>query len=234
MADLKGFVNSWLPPLAGVTLIALFVSLALWQLERAGEKEALLALFDTEAAAVPLATVTAPALYQPLSAEGRYLPGRQVLVDNIIREGRVGWYVLTPFESGGRLYLVNRGGIGRQPGQSALPDVDVGGGARRIEARAGRLPRVALRPEQAFSDEAGWPRVAVYPELADVERVLDRPLEDTVLLLAPAEPDGFHRDWRPPGRGPSVNYGYAFQWAALALTVLVILAWQMKKRFRHE
>ncbi len=233
MSKLKQFVTTWLPPVAGLALIALFATLSLWQLDRAAEKEALLELFDAGTTPRALDPDTTPALYQPLVVEGRYLGERQVLIDNIVRDGRIGWYVVTPFETTYGLLLVNRGWVAKQPGSDALPAIGVGGDTRRIVARAGRLPRVALRPGKALGDDAGWPRIAVYPELADLERALGRELDEPVLLLAEGEPDGFGRDWRPPGRGPSTNYGYAFQWAALALTVAVILVWQLRKRYKH-
>lgn len=235
MSDLKQSVTAWVPPLAGVVLILLFVSLANWQLERAAEKEALAALFDAGTTTVPLENEPRPALYQPLTVSGRYLPGDQVLIDNIIRDGRVGYYVLTPFVSrDGRLLLVNRGWVSKERYGDALPPIDVGDELRTLEVRAGRLPRVALRPDAAFDDTESRPLVAVFPEFGDIERALGRDLDEPLLLLSPGEADGYLRDWQPRQSGATTHYGYAFQWSALALTVLVILVWQLRKRMRND
>src|SRR5260370_22993896 len=43
-----------------------------------------------------------------------------------------------------------------------------------------------------------------------------------LVLLDPAEPDGSVRSWAPPGFPPMRHIGYAVQWFALALTLLVI------------
>ncbi len=235
MRDFKQFVTSWLPPLAGIVLIALFVSLAFWQLERAAEKEALAELFEADTTPQPLAETPQPVLFQPLTANGRYLSDEQVLIDNIIRGGRVGFYVITPFETrNGRLLLVNRGWIPKEGYGEERPALAVGMEPRTITARAGRLPRVALPPESPISDPEARPLVAVFPETGDIAAALGRDIDELVLLLAPDQPDGFWRDWRPPARGSSTHYGYAFQWFALAVTVLVILVWQVRKRIRDE
>ena len=43
-----------------------------------------------------------------------------------------------------------------------------------------------------------------------------------LVLLDPAEPDGYVRSWAPPGFPPMRHIGYAVQWFALALTLLAI------------
>ena len=43
-----------------------------------------------------------------------------------------------------------------------------------------------------------------------------------LVLLDPGEPDGYVRDWSPPGFPPMRHIGYAVQWFAMAATLLVI------------
>jgi len=51
-----------------------------------------------------------------------------------------------------------------------------------------------------------------------------------VLLLDAAEPDGYLRDWRASDFGPERHLGYAFQWFALAVTLVILyLAWSFRK-----
>ncbi|MBT8084669.1 MAG: SURF1 family protein [Woeseia sp.] len=235
-ADFKQFVTTWLPPLAGVGLIAMFISLASWQLDRAAQKEALVALFSDSAAPQRLSEIAIPQLFQPVLVSGEYLPERQVLIDNIINNGRVGYNVITPFKSepAGEVLLVNRGWLAKETAGDSLPPIAVDTGRRTIAARVGRLPRVAVRPGAAFAETEGWPRVAVYPRLEDVASVTGFAIQPPVLLLSAAADDGFVRDWQPAQQGPMKHYGYAFQWSALALTVLVVLLWQLGKRVRNE
>ena len=235
VTEIKPYLLRWLPPLAGAGLIWLFLSLASWQLDRAAEKEALAALFDDTARATDYDPQGAYELYQPVRAAGRYRGERQFLIDNIVRNARLGYYVITPFETapGEALVLVNRGWVARPQDARSLPDIAVGGDYRRIAARIGRLPRVAIRPGTAIEAGQDWPRVAVYPDTADIAASLGRQVDDRVLLLAPQADDGFLRQWQPRQNGAMMHYGYAFQWSAMALAVLLILAWQLRKSRRN-
>jgi len=235
MTDPKSLTYRWLPPLGAVFLIMLFASLASWQLDRAAEKEALSSLFDDADSPVTYVSSRDYGLYQPVAAYGRYLPGRQILIDNIVNGGELGYYVITPLETapGAPLLLVNRGFVRRNP-SGGLPAVDVADDTRHVTGRIGRLPRVALRPGEAIEAGQGWPKTAVYPRWQDIAAVLGRDVAAPVLLLAPDADDGYVRQWQPEQNGPMMHYGYAFQWSALALTVLVILIWQLHKRYRNE
>jgi surfeit locus 1 family protein len=42
------------------------------------------------------------------------------------------------------------------------------------------------------------------------------------LLLDPQLPDGFVREWAPPGMPPDRHFSYAIQWWGFAVVLLVI------------
>ena len=205
------------------------LALAQWQLGRAREKEALIAAFDAGGGeAVPL-SVAAPAelpRYQRVTVAGRYEPGRQVLLDNMpSASGQAGYRVLTPFrrEDGGSLVLVERGWVPLGADRSQRPDVAVGGEPRAVTGRLDGLPVPGLRLGEARApDAAGWPLVLNFPVTADLEAALGEPVEARILLLDADQPDGYQRAWRPSmGFPPERHLGYAIQWLALALVVLV-------------
>ena len=51
----------------------------------------------------------------------------------------------------------------------------------------------------------------------------DKPVESRILLLDASSPDGYQRNWRPSvGFPPERHLGYAIQWFALAVTLIVI------------
>ena len=218
------------PPLAAVVLIAAFVSLGFWQLDRASQKEALAAMFAADAPFRDLADDYTPVPFERLATRGRLLSERQILIDNIVRNGRVGYYVITPLErmDGRPPLLVNRGWIDKQQG-IADPAIDVAGDWRLIRGRAGGLPRVGIRAGDPFTG-GDWPRVAVYPTIDEVAAELGGTLAPFVLLLDADEPDGFVRTWEPAQSGPMTHYGYAFQWFAMAAAVVAIAAWQLRRR----
>jgi surfeit locus 1 family protein len=224
-------VRRFAPPLAGVIFASLFIALGFWQLDRAAQKKALLAHFASDAPYTELHGQLPKDPFQPIETRGRYVNDRQVLIENIVRDGRLGYFVITPFEesAGSALLLVNRGWLPVPREREAEIDIDVGDAVRRIRGRAGHLPGVSVRPGDSFAGAADWPKKATYPTLEEVARELQDDLLPYVLLLAADQADGYRREWQPQQSGPMTNYSYAFQWFAMAAAVLVILAWHFRK-----
>jgi surfeit locus 1 family protein len=211
--------------------MAIFLSLGSWQLERAREKQAMVDAFrqGTESSVTLGPGVAFDALprYQHVRTMGQYEPERQVLIDNMpSKAGKPGYRVLTPLRREGseRLLLVDRGWVPLGPSREALPDVAVAAGARAVQGRLDTLPAPGVRVGEAgTAGDTKWPRVLNFPRHEDLERVLGTPVEERILLLDPAAPDGFERVWRPAMRfGPERHLGYAVQWFAFALVALVI------------
>jgi len=225
----------FMPPLAGLFFIILFSWLGFWQLDRAQQKNELVALFKEDAAYSRLHNDMPVEIFQRIESRGQYQGDRQVLIDNIVVAGRIGYYVISSFQIApdAPLLIVNRGWIGKSQ-LDALPDIDVTDEFITLRGRVGRLPRVGIRPGEAFEGNDAradsWPRVAVYPTLEELSKELGSELLPFVLLLSPDADDGFVRSWQPPQSGPMMHYGYAFQWFAMALAVLAILTWNYRKK----
>jgi surfeit locus 1 family protein len=114
--------------------------------------------------------------------------------------------------------LVNRGWVAGGGDRRVLPDVAVSAGATRVAGRIERLPQPALRLGGAALP--GTPPavlVVQYPTADELAAVLGEPVFDYQLLLDPAEPGGYVRDWRVPGLPRERHLGYAGQWFALAI-----------------
>jgi len=210
-------------------LMAAFVSLGNWQLQRASEKRALLDAFDSGSAiADAVAEATADAAnryprYTPLGARGQFDNRHQFLLDNVVQNGQVGFYVWTPLrlEGSGAAVLVNRGWFPLGAHRADLPPLDVGEQPRAVTGLLDRLPEPGLRlGGSGLSTD--WPRIAVYPRIDELRAVLDYPLYDYLLLLDAAAEDGFARDWRPQLLPPQRHVGYAVQWFAFATAVLAL------------
>lgn len=229
-------LQRYVPPVAAIVAVVAFVNLGLWQLDRAAEKEARQALFSEETGYRPLASIDEPVEFAGVEAKGRLLAERQILIDNIVKNGRLGYYVITPLEysRSAPLLLVNRGFIERSAVTSDEDALDVAADRMPIRGRIGRLPRVGVRGGPGIADPgAGWPQVAVYPTADEISEVLDRDVMPWILLLSPDDEQGYLRDWRPEGSGPSTHYGYAFQWFAMAVAVIAIAGWHYSRRRRR-
>ena len=220
------------PPLAGVVFIGAFVSLGFWQLDRAAQKQRLLEQFANTEEHVELTGALPEALFTPIKASGRYLPERQILIDNIVRDGRVGHYVISFLEQAGDtpLLMVNRGWLPRDDNADLKALLDISNEVRTVRGKSGELPHVTIRAGEGFAGAGEWPKRATYPTLEEVQHEIDQAVLPVVLLLDANEPDGYLRVWQPRQKGPMTNYSYAFQWFAMAAAVLAILVWHLRKR----
>ena len=225
-----------IPPIAGIVLIALFVRLGFWQLDRAQQKIDLQQAFDSPARFALVSEDLQPEPFQAIKSRGRYLSDRQIVIENAIQDGALGYYVITPleFSSYAPLLLVNRGWIRKDMNQYGLPEIEPESPAGSIRGKTGNLPRVGIRPGEAFADHSKWPRVGVWPTLDEAAAELGREVLPYVLLLDPDQDNGYSRRWKPAQAGPSTNYGYAFQWFAMAIALVAIMGWNLRKRGRRD
>ena len=215
------------PTLVTLALVTLTCSLGSWQLDRAEEKAALYASFEAgirDQGALPVDQLEPGSRpFTPVTAYGRFDSQHQVLLDAMMHEGRTGYQVLTPLLRDGQpAVLVNRGWIEAESNRGILPMLDVAEMERRVTGLAGHLPEPAMRLGRADPAASDWPRVALYPTREQVEEMLGYSVLDTLVYLDADEPDGFLRDWRPQLLSPEKHLGYAMQWFAMALALVVI------------
>lgn len=219
----RTFAPGLVPTFVLIPLLALLLALGFWQLRRADEKRVLYEGFargTDRTLALPPASTPAPR-YAHVRVSGSYLPERQFLLDNMTHDERAGYRVLTPLErTDGETVLVDRGWVPAGATRAELPPVAVAGTPREVMGRVDLLPRAGIT--LASTPGSGWPRVASFPTLPQLESALGRPLYPQIVLLDPTLPDGYVRDWSPPGFPPIRHIGYAVQWFGLALTLVII------------
>lgn len=220
------YIRSALTTLTLVSLLALFIAAGIWQLGRAGEKHDLIAAFSAGSVVISVKDLVSDAeaadyRFRRFELAGRFDPERHILLDNIVMAGRSGYQVLTPFYTGGKTVLVNRGWVPADVDRSKLPTVDIDGGERTIAAILNRFPVPGMRIDMPQEFSTTWPRRMLYPTRDELAKALGAELPDYQLQLDKDLPGGFARDWKPLEIGPEKNYGYAFQWFAFALLTLI-------------
>ena len=205
----------------------LFAWLGVWQLQRGAASRDTAARFAAGAAEAVLPelppTLGAAERFRRLEVSGRYVAEPQFLLDNRLHDGVAGYEVLTPFQvsSSPQWLLVNRGWLPAGVDRAVLPAVGVGTAEGSVLGRLERLPRPGLRLGKAMAEGvAAAVSVVQYPTAAQLAGKLGQPLFDYQLLLDPAEPEGFVRDWRAPGVGTERHLSYAGQWLLLAAGAL--------------
>src|SRR5262249_54008151 len=116
-----------------------------------------------------------------------------------------------------------------------LPDVSFAGN-RNIEVtgRVDELPVEGLASGHAAPDDKQpWPKVTSYPTPAELSQALGRPVESRIVLLDADAPDGYVREWQPPGLTAERHWSYGVQWyafAVLAVALWLILGFRRGKR----
>ena len=209
--------------LAAVAGIALTLALASWQLGRAHEKERLAARLEMLARDPPVSLTSAEVGAvdvegRRVTARGQFEPEYAVLIDNRIRRGVAGYHVLMPFAIEGRRHvLVNRGWIAGTADRSRLPEVKTPAGTVEITG-------LAVTPSRRFLELSANPAEGKVWQNLTLERyrqAVPIPLQPVVIQQESPLEDGLAREWDPPDLGVNKHYGYAFQWLALALTILV-------------
>lgn len=207
------------------------LKLGFWQLDRAEEKQLLLDRIEQRAN--QQATTWKPAndvrrhTYKPYRLEGFY-QGESFLLDNRIRDGQVGYEVLSVFEliSGDKL-LVNRGWVKAGQYRQELPAIDVPAGSVSLRGYF-YLPEGEIPVLKDIPFESGWPKRIQQIRWQEIENSLNAKLiTQSEFRLADDNQAGHYRTgWPKTAMLPAKHIGYATQWFALAfaLVVLTILA----------
>jgi cytochrome oxidase assembly protein ShyY1 len=221
--------------------VGLFCILGVWQIHRGQAKQALIDQFahiaTAPARALDLRTISSSEI-QRVVVSGRYDASHQMFLDNQAYQQRPGYRVWTPLRiESGELILVNRGWVPQTRSREALPQLSVPEGVQALTGYWVPLPRAGLQLEQGqCTKPEHFPVILNFPDATRIACVLGEPVADGQLLLDNAAANGFIREWTfDNGFPPTRHYGYAFQWFALAATLIVIfLKLNLKRDTKHE
>jgi len=228
----RTFSPSWLMTLLALAACMAFVSLGRWQWAKGELREAQAEEFSRGTdRAVPLGTrrLAEVERFQRITVSGRFDGTHQFLLDNRTNEGRAGYEVLTPLAREGRpVILVDRGWVSFSGYREKLPDIALAADNEvEVVGRVDELPSQGLESGRAAPDaQAVWPKVTSYPRAAELSAALGEPVESRIILLDAGAPNGYVREWEPPGLPAIRHWSYAVQWwafAALAIGLWLIL-----------
>lgn len=230
------------PSFVYLVLMALLISLGNWQLSRYDEKAAYLAEQERQGRLPPLPLSSElPAdltglRYRTVEISGRYDADRQFLLDNQIRNGKAGYFVMTPLlpEQSETAVLVNRGWVELNRDRTMLPDISLQDNKVTVRGRINAFPGVGLRLAGAEIPTETWPSVVQVIDSRVLSEKLAYPLADYQIELDQAADQGYLRDWRITTTIPPEKHtAYALQWFGLALTLTALFIWYSCKS-QHE
>ncbi len=205
-----------------ITMLALFWSLALWQINRALDKSQQQTLLESKisASAIPLSSLQNPIASKhqktKVTFTGRYID-QSILIENTLYQGRQGYEVFTPFElsEGGAWLLISRGW--HQDQSVSLPDQQLVQLTAEINAAPGNgffLPPVVSKEQ--------WPLTLHHFHLDTIKALYDRPIMNVVFRLQRSQVGSLQAHWPVVNVKNSHHFSYALQWFAFSIIALMI------------
>ncbi len=225
-----------MPTLAAILAVTLFVTAGLWQRDRMHQKMALRATLDAAAArpAVPLPAITdwSAWRFRPVTLTGSFDATHQILLDNKVHAGRVGYDVVTPLVlTDRRTVLVDRGWVPAGPSRAALPHVPPPAGTVTVTGRVNRPPAPYLELARDTGEGPVWQNF----DIARAEHLLGVPLLPIVVEQTAPQgggDDDLLRDRPPPDVGVDTHRIYMVQWFIFAAMAAALWAWFTFRRRR--
>ena len=223
------FHFNWKLTLFTVLLLPLLVYLGLWQLEREQEKRDTQIGFDAKAAEQPrpLADIdwraTEDNAWRRIQAVGRYDADRQFLLDNRINQSRVGYEVITPFQTDSGLLLVNRGWVAQGVDRQTLPDVAVTRDEVRIQGTI-YVPGgdIMVLGQEEPAGQNPWPRVVQSLDVKQMSALLNETVLPFSVRLESGSPGLQQLNWQPITLSPETHRAYAVQWFFMAVVLIIL------------
>ena len=227
----------WRTTLFTALLLPLLIYLGFWQLQRADEKALLATAFAERQASAPvllsadLAGQKDGLAYLPVRIRGKFVPGKDILLDNRLQRGQFGYEVVSPvvLSSGGDVVLVNRGWIAGDSARRSLPSAPVPSEPIDVTGHLYIAPgEPYLLAEQSFTGP--WPKVLQALEMEKLRPVIERAVSGSSMFphlvrLDSGQAGALQVDWQVINVSPQKHHGYALQWfcMAAALAILFVL-----------
>jgi surfeit locus 1 family protein len=231
------FRPTWASTIATAVLFPGLVSLGFWQLDRAAEKESQFAVYQEQRQkpAVDLNEGAVSSIqWRMVAAIGEYL-SPNILLDNRVRDGHVGYDVYTPFRiDAGTTILVARGWIAAPEARTFPPAIELPQGRQTLHGLAGEAPWVGIElastsPIERLSSSLLRVQKIDFDQL---HRALGQDLARFVIYLDAADSNGYDRRWPVPTSGAGKHTAYAVQWFTMAAVLVALYVKINLKRAR--
>jgi surfeit locus 1 family protein len=223
-------IKNWKLAILALLFFCLFIALGNWQLQRAHQKKLLLKSFNQRTERIPLTaqdlTTNTDLRFFRVSLTGHFDNQHTFLLDNKTFHGKVGYEVYTPFIAHGLKtpLLVDRGFIQHAGSRSVLPIIKPVSGTILLTGLINLPPTYHALGSIQESENVQWPMRIEFISLPELSKLLGRTLFSYVLVLEPHHAAAYDIEWQVVIMGPEKHVGYAIQWFAFALTLLILFA----------
>lgn len=201
-------------------LFPILISLGFWQLNRAEEKTEILRELQ-EIKQLPAANWENKGLQSGrlIKVNGQFNSKQYWLLDNKIYRGKVGFEVIMPFYTKGKVALVNRGWVQGDLARRELPKFETPVQEVTITGRVHKNSKNVLIDYQSSST---WPKVISRVSIEEMMKDLAGAELDHIIRLQSDSPAALPSDWPAVNVLPQKHTAYAVQWFAMALALLLM------------
>jgi len=212
-----------------IFFVIVFVFLGVWQIERAAHKEGLLQAFNSEQESPPIRLTSQSPDWSRVFVDGIFDSSRQILIDNQIHKGKVGYKIFTPFRfDDNKIVLVDRGWVAQGQSRSDLPQLNILEKKSRIIATVTSPEQGVLAGSELLTNE--WPRVSQTKAVEVIASAFKEPILDIVLVLDPGSSQITEFiQIKPFAITPVKHYGYAMQWFTMSIVLLGMFLYALKR-----
>lgn len=226
---IKSLKNNKLLTVFSCVFASLFIFLGIWQIDRAGEKSYRMQAFAEQQKKFPMQLTNLSSEWSRVFVDGAYDPMHQILIDNQIHNGKIGYKIYTPFYFGNnQIILVDRGWIPQGKSRNDLPNINFTSPNLRIIGALVKPQRGVVAGQELITND--WPRVSQTKSIKIISPAFTEKILEMVLVLDPGSQ--FLAEYipiKPFVITPAKHYGYALQWFTMSIVLLSMFFYALKR-----
>ena len=217
-----------------------FIVLGFWQIDRADQKNVLNSNYtDRQQEAIIVLDKNnvidekSSLLWRKVEFEGSFINKQNIILDNQIFNQIAGFNIITPFKIRGSdsLVLINRGWHPNLKNRETLPIINEISGERLLQGHIASFPVSGIKLgknniETLNSQIFRFQRL----DAAELNYFFSAKIMPYMIYLDPIIDKELYGNFKLPAPDSQKNYGYAFQWFAFAITLLIIFIRLSMKR----
>ena len=222
-----------LPTLVFIIFFTIFIKLGFWQLDRADQKKIINMAFverqnqppiplNKEIIQMPIKDI----IWHHVTISGEFLNEKNIILDNQVVQEKAGFLIYTPFKilDSNKIILVNRGWYPLSNSRNDVPNILPIKGAQAIEGEINQMPSSGISLGKVVTEKLDESSFRL--QKMDYEVLCSLIGKDlmryVVKLKKPIFDKTYVIDSGIPVPDSDKNYGYAFQWFAMAFTLFII------------
>jgi surfeit locus 1 family protein len=217
-----------------------FIVLGFWQIDRADQKNVLNSNYtDRQQEAIIVLDKNnvidekSSLLWRKVEFKGSFINKQNIILDNQIFNQIAGFNIITPFKIKGSdsLVLINRGWHPNLKNRETLPIINEISDERILQGHIASFPVSGIKLgknniETLNSQIFRFQRL----DAAELNYFFSAKIMPYMIYLDPIIDKELYGNFKLPAPDSQKNYGYAFQWFAFAITLLIIFIRLSMKR----